>query len=62
MTVHCRFVRVDDEEEVFSKDFHWVSYKSFKLADYVEHDSRLLQEEIDRACEETSERIAGKLN
>ena len=62
MTVHCRFVRADDQEEVFSKDLHWVSDKSFKLADYVDDDSRLLQEEIDRSCEEISERIAGRLN
>jgi hypothetical protein len=34
MTVHTRFVGAGDEEEVFSKDLHWVSDKSFKLADY----------------------------
>jgi len=62
MTVHCRFVRAGDEEEVFSKDLHWVSDKSFKLADYMDNDSRLLQKEIDRSCQEISERIAGRLN
>jgi hypothetical protein len=62
MTVHTRFVGAGDEEEVFSKDLHWVSDKSFKLADYVDNNSRLLQEEIDRSCEEISERIAGRLN
>ena len=62
MTVHCRFVRAGEEKEVFSRELHWVSAKSFKLAEYVDNDSRLLQEEIDRACEETSERIAGRLN
>ena len=61
MTVHCRFVRAGDEEEVFSKDLHWASDKSFKLADYVDNDSRLLQEEIDRSCEEISAKIAGRL-
>ncbi|MGB6280843.1 MAG: hypothetical protein WBF55_08560 [Syntrophobacteria bacterium] len=61
MTVHCRFVRAGDEEEVFSKDIHWASDKSFKLADYVDNDSRLLQEEIDRSCEEISAKIAGRL-
>jgi hypothetical protein len=61
MTVHCRFVGAGEEEEVFSKDFHWLSNKSFKLADYVDNDSRLLQQEIDRSCEEISERIAGRL-
>jgi hypothetical protein len=62
MTVHCRLVRAGDEEEVFSKDLHWLSDKSFKLADYLDNDSRLLQDEIDRSCEEMSERIAGRLN
>jgi hypothetical protein len=61
MTVHCRFVRAGDKEEVFSKDLHWISDKSFKLADYVDNGSRLLQEEIDRSCEEISESIAGRL-
>jgi len=61
MTVHCRFVRAGDEEEVFSKDLHWASDKSFKLADYVDNDSRLLQEQIDRSCEEISAKIAGRL-
>jgi len=60
MTVHCRFVRAGDEEEVFSKDLHWVSDKSFKLADYVDNDARLLQQEINRSCEEISARIAGR--
>jgi hypothetical protein len=62
MTVHCRFVRAGDEEEVFSRNLHWVSDKSFKLADYMDNDSRLLQKEIDRSCQEISERIAGRLN
>jgi hypothetical protein len=61
MTVHCRFVGAGEEEEVFSKDLHWVSDKSLKLADYVDNDSRLLQQEIDRSCEEISARIAGRL-
>jgi hypothetical protein len=61
MTVHYRLVRTGDEEEVFSKDFYWFSDKYLKLADYVDNDSRLLQEEINRSCEKISERIAKRL-
>ncbi len=61
ITVHYRFVRTGDEKEIFSKNFTWSSPKFLKLADYVDNDSRLLQEEIDRSCEEISERIAGRL-
>jgi hypothetical protein len=62
MTVHARFVRTGDEEEVFSEDYYWISNKYLKFADYVDNDSRLLQEEIDRSFEEISERIARRLN
>jgi hypothetical protein len=62
MTVHYRLVKAGEEEEVFSNDLHWVSDKSFKLADYVDNHSRLLQQEIDRSCEEMSQSIAGRLN
>jgi hypothetical protein len=61
MLVHARHLRVGDEEDNFSEDFHWRSDRSHKLADYVDNDSRLLQEEIDRSCEEISEKIAKKL-
>jgi len=61
MTVHYRLVRTGDEEEVYSKDFYWITDKYLKLADYVDNDSRLLREEFDRSCEEISERIAKKL-
>ncbi len=61
MTVHYRLVQTGDEEEVFSKDLYWISDKSLKLADYVDNDSRLLQEEINRSCEKISERIAERL-
>jgi hypothetical protein len=61
LTVHYRFVRTGNEEEVFSKDLYWISDKYLKLADYVDNDSRLLREEFDRACEEISQRIAKKL-
>jgi hypothetical protein len=61
MTVHTRFLQAGDEEEVFSKDLHLISSRSHKLADYIDNDSRLLQEEIDRMCEEISERIVGRL-
>jgi hypothetical protein len=61
MTVHYRLLRAGDEEEVFSNDLYWISDKSHKLADYVDNDSRLLRKEIDRSCEEISERFVGKL-
>jgi hypothetical protein len=61
MTVHYRFVRTGDEEEVFSKDFYWLSDKYLKLADYVNNDSRLLREEFDHACREASEKIVKRL-
>ena len=61
MTVHYRFVRTRDEEEVFSKDLYWFSDKYLELADYVDDDSRLLREEFEHACRETSERIAERL-
>jgi hypothetical protein len=61
MTVHYRLLRAGDEEEVFSKDLYWISNKSHKLADYLDNDSRLLRKEIDRSCEEISERFVGKL-
>jgi hypothetical protein len=61
LTVHYRFLRAGDEEEVFSKDLYWISDKYLKLADYVDNDSRLLREEFDRACEEISAKIAGRL-
>ena len=61
MTVHTRFLGAGDEEEVFSKDLYWISDKSLKLADYVDNDSRLLRKEVDRSCEEISERIVGRL-
>lgn len=61
ITVHYRFVRTGDEKEIFSKNFTWSSPKFLKLADYVDNDSRLLREEIDRSCEEISERIVGRL-
>jgi hypothetical protein len=61
MTVHYRFVRTGDEEEVFSKDFYWFSDKYLKLADYVDNDSRLLREEFDHACREASEKIVKRL-
>ncbi len=61
ITVHYRFVRTGDEKEIFSKEIYWISDKSVKLADYVDNDSRLLQEEINRSCEEISEKIAKKL-
>lgn len=61
MTAHYRFVRTGDEEEVFSKDFHWVSDKYLKLADYVDDDSRLLRQEFDRSCEEIGEKIVKRL-
>jgi hypothetical protein len=61
MTTHYRFVRTGDEEEVFSKDFHWVSDKYLKLATYVDDDSRLLRQEFDRSCQEISERIVRRL-
>jgi hypothetical protein len=61
LTVHYRFVRTGDEEEVFSKDFYWFSDKYLKLADYVDNNSRLLREEFDHACREASEKIAKKL-
>jgi hypothetical protein len=61
MTVNYRLLRAGDGEEVFSKDLYWISDKFLKLADYVDNDSRLLQEEINRSCEEISERIVGRL-
>jgi hypothetical protein len=62
MTVHYRFVRTGDEKEIFSKDFYWISDQyHLRLADYVDNDSRLLQEEFDRACRKASERIAKRL-
>jgi hypothetical protein len=61
MTAHCRFMRTGDEEKIFSKDFHWISDKYLKLADYVDDDSRLLRQEFDRSCEELSERIVRRL-
>ena len=61
MTVHYRFVRTGDEEEVFSKDFYWFSDKYLKLADYVDNDSRLLREEFDHGCREASEKIVKRL-
>ena len=61
MTVHYRLLRAGDEEEVFSKDLYWISNKSLKLADYVDNDSRLLQEEINLACGVASEIITKNL-
>ena len=61
MTVHYRLLRAGDEEEVSSKDLYWISDKSLKLADYVDNDTRLLQEETNRSCEEISERIVERL-
>ena len=61
ITMHTRFVRIGDEEEVFSKDLYLISDKSHKLADYMDNDSQLLQEEIDRMCEEMSKRIVERL-
>ncbi len=61
MRVHYRFVRTGDEKEIFSKEIYWISDKSVKLAEYVDNDSRFLQEEINRSCEEISERIVGRL-
>ena len=59
--VQTRFVRAGDEEEVFSKDLHLVSVRFHKLDDYIDNDSRLLLEEIDRMCEEMSKRIVERL-
>jgi len=61
MRVHTRFLRVGDEEEIFSKDFLWQSDEALKLADYVDNDSRLLRKEFDRACREASEKITLRL-
>jgi len=61
MRVHTRFLRVGEEEEIFSKDFLWQSDEALKLADYVDNDSRLLRKEFDRACREASEKITLRL-
>jgi hypothetical protein len=61
MLVHARHLQVGGEEDNFSEDFYWRNDKYLKFADYVDNGSRLLQEEIDRSCEEISERIAKRL-
>jgi len=61
LTVHTRFVRAGDEEEVFSKDLYLISDKSHKLADYVGNDAQMLRQEFDHACKEASETITNRL-